>query len=281
MDEMSLEKRTGTSANSIQPAPTRLSPDRQAEILELVRLVSLYVQTTRPAGAADEIGSAVLAQLIGSDARLIRGQVGFVACQPDAGSEENVHCFWITPAQCPGYWVEVEDHIVDAFADERMREKDPAQTRSWLDLPIVFRSFDHRTTSAAIEHQQGRVVDIAPRHEAHLYLFNAWRLEAGNLVVTPIRPKCVLSNRSRQWISAESRWAHSTLVAGLRPDLAAPPPPAQSTMAGMQAENVKPAPSLAAAYGEPARVRLRPALMAGGAGLVAAIAIRLADLFLF
>lgn len=191
---------------------TGLPESLETALLTSIRSVCLFLEQTRPVGWIDEIGCSLLRSLH-PELEIAQGSIDALVVHPASDDKSKIMMGWIGGGSMTGCWIEFAGHIIDPFADERMRSKDPNQTESWFDLPIVIRRIE-TTGPLDIIYRRSGTFNPSVRHEAIRSLYDEFW--ARGPVAAPNKLRVLLSNRGLSHIADHSNWARAVLAADIK-----------------------------------------------------------------
>lgn len=129
---------TSHSPSELNRRTTLPSAFEEALLADIAK-VTKFLESSHPPGAIDANGCALL-KLLHPSLNIVEGSIDVLVVSPDMRNQGRIAMGWIGAGSLRGTWLERDGVTIDPFADQRMREKDPAQTSKWHQLPIVMRS---------------------------------------------------------------------------------------------------------------------------------------------
>ncbi len=189
---------------------TNLPSNMEAAIYRSILEVSHFIEHNKPIGWVDEIGCALL-QSLHPELEIVAGEIDIFIVHPNQEDPTQLALGWIGGDSVQGCWLEIDGHVIDPFADQRMRSRGGTQTDNWHPLPIVMRSA--ASAPYDIIYRRKSSVTRGSRHDATREVYNAFISQADT---SSIAHKEVLSNRGLAHIAGNSLWARVALIADIQ-----------------------------------------------------------------
>lgn len=191
---------------------TTLPPAFEETLLADIAKVTKFLESSRPPGAIDANGCALL-KLLHPSLSIVEGSIDVLIVSPDLSKQGRIAMGWIGGGSMRGTWLEQDGVTIDPFADQRMREKDPVQTSKWHQLPIVMRSSE-TPEPLDIIYDKTATTDVNRRGHLLKELYDL-RAETDEYRLL-CAPSFVLSDRGLSEHAEESLWAKAVGIANIK-----------------------------------------------------------------
>lgn len=174
--------------NAIQRVSLFLE-DRQADFPE--------VSATGPALLAMDLQS--------QGAVLLEGEIDHIVLFPTGDENPRWDCRWVGGPRYRGRWVEIDGKVLDAFADERMREKLGEAAKRYAQLPLFYRTKD-ADRAVDITYSAGSAEEPTAQERESYGEYRRWLEEGRDKLVQTSWARIVLEDDNFDWAKKHLPW---------------------------------------------------------------------------